>query len=71
MKFRVGQDKLNRLTKTRIAGSRSGQRDDRNLVSTCFASGLLVGEEHEATKTPMKSALKEFRRLRPLKVKAT
>jgi triphosphatase len=43
----------------------------RNRRARAFASGLLVGEEREASKTLMKAALKEFRHLRPLRVAPT
>ena len=38
----------------------------RDRRARAFASGLLVGHEQEASRTLMKSAAKEFRRLRPL-----
>jgi triphosphatase len=43
-------------------------RADRR--ARAFASGLLIGEEREASKTLMKAAAKELRRLRPLKLRA-
>ena len=42
-------------------------RKDRRARS--FAAGILVGEEHEASKTLLKAALKQVRHLRPLKAR--
>lgn len=40
----------------------------KNRRASAFASGVLVGHEQEASKALMKSAKREFRRLRPLTV---
>jgi triphosphatase len=40
----------------------------KNRRAQAFASGMLVGQEREASKTLMKAAFKQIRRLRPLQV---
>jgi triphosphatase len=47
-----------------VGAALSAPNKDRR--ASAFASGVLVGHEQEASRTLMKSAAKEFRRLRPL-----
>ncbi len=41
----------------------------KNRRARAFASGVLIGQEHEAAKTLMKTARREFDRLKPLQEK--
>jgi triphosphatase len=40
-----------------------------NRRARAFASGVMIGQEHEAAKTLMKTARQEFDRLEPLQAK--
>ena len=53
----------------KIATQAALEAPPENRRARAFTSGLLIGQEREASRALIKAAEKEFRHLRPLKAK--